>query len=396
MSSIDDLNIINGLTVEDITATTISCDGLTSNSAIFDSVQTNNIYCKNINLDISQNLNLSGSISALSLASNTLSANFINANIITRPSDNERYATLKDVSNCYTSIVAGAPGFLDTLSEIAQSLNNEVSFASTVYSRLNKNDTSLNTIDTLLNNTIMRINNHDMSLNTIDTLLNNTTPRINNHDTSLNTITTTINNLTTTLNTKITNVINQDIFLSSNLYVSGTNKFISFLNSSNVVMSSLITRSDYTLFNHVSSLVSGGWSFCVDGVPKLNIDQNGGINMNEDINCAGAITSTGINTSSEIKTGKITFSDVPSINHIQFGTASPSLNGSYRVQFSKVFPQPPSVTVSPIYAGAGYMISILLTAVDTSGFNFRVIARSATGSMEFFEQYCQVSWQAIG
>ena len=348
-NTVDHLNVTNVLTCEDAILTSLVVDNMQTNSLFCDNALITNLSCNNITLDISQNLNLSGSLSALSVASNVLNCNTITANVINRTSDGSRFATIQDISNCYDSIIDGAPGALNTLKEIAQSINNEVSFSTMMFGRLNLIDNSYNTI------------------------------------------------IQPALNSKLTNIINQDIFLTGNLYIKPTNKFIQFLDSANNTMSSIITRSDYTTFNHVSSYVSGGWNFAVDGVSKLNIDHNGGINMNEDINCAGAITSTGINTSSEIKTNKLTFNGLPSINHIQRGTVNAQSNhGNIRLQFDKVFPAVPSVTASPIYSGLGYLISVIITAVDTSGFNYNVFVVSITGSFERFEMYCKVSWIAIG
>ena len=311
-NSVTDLNIENGLTVEDITTSNISTDSITSNTGLFNSVRTTNLYCKNVELDISQNLNLSGSVSSLNVATNVLSCNTINTNLITRTSDGSKFATLKDISDCYTLIVDGAPGVLDTLREIADSVNNDISFSYVVFEkinrtdnsynnivvpRLNNHDTSLNVIDNSYNNVIVprfntidlsynniiipRLNNHDTSLNVIDNSFNNvilprfntidnsynniilprfntidnsynnvilprfntidnsynniTIPRLNNHDTSLN-------SLTATVNTKLSNEINTDIFLTGNLYIKPTNKFIQFLNSSNNTMSTIITK----------------------------------------------------------------------------------------------------------------------------------------------------------
>jgi len=262
-----------------------------------------------------------------------------------------------------------------------------------IFGRLGNVDNSYNTIIQPV------LGKHDTSLNNLSTTLNTSVTRINNHDTSLNTLNTSVNNLTTTVNGKISNEINTDVFLTGNLYIKPTNKFITFLNSVNATMGSIITKSDYTTFTNVSSLVSGGWSFVTDTTPKLNINNNGDIAMNGSINANGSITCNGINTSSETITGKLTFPSVPTINHIQRGIASPAINGNYRVQFSKVFPSAPSVTASPIYGGVNYNISVIISAIDTSGFNFNVFINTITSSqltVQRFEQYCQVSWIAIG
>ena len=121
--------------------------------------------------------------------------------------------------------------------------------------------------------------------------------------------------------------------------------------------------------------------------------------MSEDINCSGSITSTGINTSSQIITSLLTFPNVPSINHIQRGIVAPTIAGNYRVQFSKVFPSIPSVTCTPIYAGLTYNISVIISAIETNGFNFNVFVNVITSSqltVQRFENFCQVSWIAVG
>ena len=383
-NTVDNLNITNILTCEDAILTSLVADNMQTNNIFCDNALITNLSCNNITLDISQNLNLTGNFSALNIAGNQVNCNLVSAQQILRSSDNVKYATMQDISNVYNSIVNGAPVLLDTIQEIANAINQDVSFGATIFNRITALDNSYNNV------TIPKLTNIDTSLNSI--LLRDTA-----FDTSLNTHTSQIASINTTMATKLTNEINQDIFLTGNLYIKPTNKFIQFLNSSLETMSTFITKSDYTTFNNVSSKVSLGWNFSIDNLWKVNINNNGDINMSGSINSNGNATYAGFVSCNDIRATKITFPNLPSINHIQRGlTTLPGQNGNVRIQFDKVYPSTPSVTCSPVYAGLGYVISIIISAVDTTGFNYNIFAISSTGSYERFEKFAQVSWIAIG
>ena len=374
-NTIDQLNITNGLIVEDITVTQVTCDELLCNTGSFENLTASNLHCSNISIDVSQNLNLSGSLSTLAISSNTINCNSMNTQNIIRTLDNQQYAVQSDITTAINQLINGAPSTMDTLNEIQQSLNSDVNFSMSVYNKINGVELK---VDTSYNNIIApHFTQLDTSTNILQNMYNTVTiPRLNTIEASLP--------------NKLENIITTDIGL--------INKSIHFLNSTGNAISSIFANATEMNFNIVSNLTSG-WSFTRDGNAKISIDQHGNINTGAVYNSTGNIATTANMYSNIMYVTQLSLPGSPIINRIMRGNEpAQAFTGSVRIQFNAIYPVgvTPSVVGSISYAGVQFIVSLLIYNISNTGFNYSLTSVNATGSASRFENVCGISWIAIG
>ena len=112
---------------------------------------------------------------------------------------------------------------------------------------------------------------------------------------------------------------------------------------------------------------------------------SGGAGVNGNVYVGGSLNVNGV-----IAFNNSTFRQISS------GFVSPAgSNGTVTVNFPFTFVNTPNVVASSSYGGLGYVISIDVVSVTTTGFQYNALVYDGFSTIRF-EQYTSIRWIAIG